>query len=342
MWPGAHIRKILHSRLPQRWAHRVPPVLVEMSIGVAVAVAMLVIRMGLGSFTADRAPYALNFLAVVIAAVLAGWRSGLVALAVGQVLTWYFILPPQFSLAFPTSERLAGLIIATASQALVLLIISLYQREVDKGTAERERRMELLGHALREIDHRTTNNYQTVLALIHMQMQRTKNAELRQALQQVSDRIGAIAKATEQLALRSAGLGSIRLDDHLCELCGLIAQGLSRDEVDVDCEVMPCTVGPERAVAISIIVNELVTNALKHAFSDGKPGRVRIEGKVNGIGLELMVSDNGNGIKSTKSRSRGGLGTKLVDTYVRQIGAVYEVSSSDSGTSHRIVIPDVA
>jgi two-component system, sensor histidine kinase PdtaS len=317
-------------------------VVVELSIGIAVAAAMVLLRVPFAGLTGDRAPYALNFLAVVIAAVLAGWRGGLVALFVGQLFSWYLLVPPYYSIAVADPERLAGLVIATMSQSLILVVISLYQREVDKGTAERERRVELLGHALREIDHRTTNNYQTVLALIHMQAQRSASSELRNALHQIADRIGAIAKASEQLAMRSADLESVRLDDYLCELCGHIEQGLSRDEVEVDCDVMPCTVGPDRAIALSIIVNELVTNSLKHAFSNGSSGRVSVSGKVNGGGLELTVRDNGNGISPVKSRARVGLGTKLVETYIKQLGATYDVDSSDGGTSHRILVPGVA
>ena len=313
-----------------------------MSIGVTVAVAMVLARIPFYGLTGDRAPYSLNFLAIVIAAVLAGWRSGLVALVVGQLFAWYLLVPPYYSLEIEDPQRLGGLIVATISQALILVVITLYQREVDKGTAERERRMELLGHALREIDHRTTNNYQTVLALIHMQAQRSKEPELKEALHQIADRIGAIAKASEQLAFRSENLAKVRLDDHLCELCGHIQRGLSRDGVEISCEVMACSTVPDRAIALSIIVNELVTNALKHELQQDQQGRVQIIGTVNGHGLELTVSDNGNGIKPTKSRDRTGLGTKLVENYLKQLGATYEVDSSDGGTSHKITVPDVA
>lgn len=327
--------------MPQRWAHRAPPALVELSIGVTVALAMVALRMPFAALAGDRAPYALNFLAVVLAAVLAGWRSGLVALLVGQWLIWYVIVPPYYSISAGDPERLAGLVIASISQLLILLVIALYQREVDKGTAERERRMELLHHALREIDHRTSNNYQTVLALIHLQAQRSSEGELREALLQISDRIGAIAKASEQMALRSATLESVRLDDHLCELCDYIERGLSGDEIDVDCEVSECTAEPDRAIAISIIVNELVTNALKHAFVEGNAGRVQVIGKTDEGAFELTIADNGNGMKPRNSRIRGGLGTKLVETYVRQLSAQHEVISSDSGTTHRLVIPNL-
>lgn len=302
---------------------------------------MLAIRAPFAGFAADRAPYALNFLAVVIAAVLGGWRSGLVALVAGQLLIWYAIVPPYYSMAIEDKERFGGFVIATISQALILLVISLYQREVDKGVAERERRMALLDHALNEIDHRTRNNHQTVLALIHLQAQRSTHEGIRDALHQVADRIQAIAQATERLALRSGDLESIRLDDHLCGLCEQIERGLSRQNVNVRCEVEEITTSADMAIPIAIIVNELVTNALKHAFDGRDEGDVVVTGRMNGE-LRLTVTDNGVGIRRNRKGDRGGLGTKLVENFAKQLGARHETVSTERGTTHDLVIPKVA
>lgn len=318
-----------------------PGALVEVGIGITAAMTMVAARLAMGDIAGDRAPYALNFLAVVLAALVAGWRAGLIALVLSQLLTWYAIVPPHWSMAIADPERLGGFIIASTAESLVLLIVALYQREVDKGVREREQRLQLLNHALNEMDHRTTNNYQTVLALVHLQAQRSSEPNVKTALEQVTDRITAIAKASERMAMRSADLQSVRLDDHLCELCDHIEKGLSRDEIKVACDITPCSAHIERVVSISIIVNELVTNALKHAFDDGSPGRVEVAGHVNGGGFELTVTDNGRGMKPSKARRQGGLGTKLIDTFVRQLGAQHEVVASDKGTMHRLVIPEL-
>ena len=338
---GALIRRILHSRLPQRWARRLPPLLVELCIGVATALIMLAIRLPMAPFAGDRAPYALIFLAVVVAAVLGGWRSGLVALITGQLATWYVIVPPNYSFELPDGERTFGLAVATVSQLLILTIIALYQREIDKGVAERDQRMALLDHALNEIDHRTRNNHQTVLAMIHLQAERSTHDGVREALHQVADRIQAIAQATERLALRSGELENIRLDDHLCGLCEQIERGLSRQNVNVRCEVEEITTSADMAIPIAIIVNELVTNALKHAFDGRDEGNVLVTGRMNGQ-LHLTVTDNGVGISANTKAGRGGLGTKLVENFARQIGARHEVVSTEEGTTHDLVIPKVA
>jgi two-component sensor histidine kinase len=327
--------------LPQRWAHRLPPLLVELCIGLTAALIMLALRLPIAPFVGDRAPYALIFLAVVVAAVLGGWRSGLIALITGQLATWYAIVPPYYSFGLPDAERAVGLAVATVSQFLVLVVIALYQREVDKGVAEREQRLALLDHALNEIDHRTRNNHQTVLAMIHLQAQRSTQDGVREALHQVADRIQAIAQATERLALRSGDLERIRLDDHLCGLCEHIERGLSRQNVSVHCEVEEITTSAEMAIPIAIIVNELVTNALKHAFDGREQGNVLVTGRMNGV-LRLSVTDNGVGIRPGGKTDRGGLGTKLVENFARQLGARHEIISSDQGTTHDLVIPKVA
>lgn len=307
-------------------------------MALIVPVVMIALRLPLQGFAGDRAPYAFMFLSAALATVLAGWRSGVLAVVIGQLLTWYLVVEPAWSFAVPRAHIRGGLVIATVSQLLTVLVIALYQREVDHGTAEREKRMALLDEALREIDHRTRNNYQTVLAMVDLQARRATDEKIREALRQVADRIQAIARASEQLAVRSTELDAVRLDAHLCGLVQQIERGLSREEIEVECDVDHVTASPDTATSISIIVNELVTNAFKHAFNGEGTGHVRVLGK-SGAGFELIVADDGRGIEAAKRDGHNGLGTKLVESFARQLGAKHQVTSSDKGTTHRLVIP---
>jgi two-component sensor histidine kinase len=334
------INKILRSRLPERFADRFPPALVELAVGVAIPIIFVTFRLLLVPLLGDRAPYAFNFLAVVCAAVLAGWRSGLVALAIGQAGTWFAVVQPQWTAPAMMSGRLGGFRVSTTAELLTLCAIILYQREVDKASIERERRVELLDEALKEIDHRTRNNYQTVLAMIELQARRALDEGVSGALLQVADRIQAIANASKQLAVHSAELGVVRLDDHLCGLVRQIERGLSRKEIHVECDVDDVTASADKAISISIIVNELVTNALKHAFNGEQAGRVWVSGKV-GNAFELTVGDDGRGVEARSKDGHSGLGTKLVESFAKQLGAAHEVVSSQKGTTHRILSPDL-
>lgn len=316
----------------------IPPLLVEIAVALAVPLAMVALRMPLQAFAGDRAPYAFTFIGAALATVLAGWRSGVLAVIVGQLLTWYVVVEPALALARPDPLVRGGLVLSTISQFLTVAVIALYQREVDKGTAEREARLALLDEALKEIDHRTRNNYQTVLAMVDLQARRATDERVSQALRQVADRIQAIASASEQLAVRSTELDSVRLDAHLCGLVEQIERGLSREEIRVECEVDDVTASPDTATSISIIVNELVTNAIKHAFNGEGTGHVWVTGK-SGREFELVVSDNGRGIDASRRNGQSGLGTKLVESFARQLGAEHQVTSSEKGTTHRLVIP---
>lgn len=200
--------------------------------------------------------------------------------------------------------------------------------------------MNLLDHALNEIDHRTRNNHQTVLSLIQLQSQRATDEGVKSALQQVADRIQAIAHASERLALRSGNLERVRLDDHLCGLCEQIERGLSQTNINVDCDVEEITTSADKAIPIAIIVNELVTNALKHAFEGKDQGQVLVTARLNGQ-LKLTITDNGNGMKGRSTSRRGGLGTKLVENFARQIDARHEVVSTETGTIHSLIVPTV-
>jgi two-component sensor histidine kinase len=336
------LKRIIRSRLPERLEQRVPPILVELAVGVLAAAAGVGIRFALSPFLSNVAPYSFVYTAVTVAAVLAGWRSGLVALIAGQLLSWYVVVAPGGVLLAGYRQPTAGFILATISQAILLAAIGLYQREIAKNAREQEERMDLLDHARREIDHRAKNNFQTVLSLVQLQAARATDESVRRALQQVADRITAISVATQHLAIRTEDLATVRLRDHLCELCSQLERGLARGNVHVECDIPDVTASADTAIHLAIIVNELVTNSLKHAFEEGGTGVVRVRSKMVGTSLELEVTDDGIGMKTRAASSGTGLGRKLVETFAKHLNARVEVSSSSEGTRHLIVVPALA
>lgn len=330
----------MRSRLPERLADTVPPRLVELAVGLALGSLAFVLRFALTPAIGQASPYAINFAAVALAAIVGGWRSGLVAMVASQSLVWFLIIPRSGDLPVVETSAVGGLAASSVSILILLLTIALYQREVDKSSAQREQRLTLLDEALREIDHRTRNNYQNVLSVIGLQLHRASSAEVKTALGQVADRIEAVARASQHLAVDSVTLDTVRLDDHLCGLVAQIERGLSRKEINVECEVEDVTASSEKATCISIIVNELVTNAIKHAFNGAGSGSIRVTGR-SGSAFELTIADNGRGITANPTPRGGGLGSRLVESFARQLGAKHEVLSSGEGTTHRLLIPDL-
>ena len=335
---GVRIKRILRSRLPERLAGRLPPFLVEVAVGVLLTGFFAAARLALAPLTGEIAPYTFVFVATVGAAVLAGWRSGLTALLLGQALIWYFLTEPRGTLAAKDLQHTAGLVIATLSQLAILAIITLYQREIERAWSRREDQMDLLEKALKEIDHRTANNYQTVIALVLAQA-KSSDGEVRDALVRVADRIRAIADAQRKLALASVSLEQVKVSEHLQDLCASLRRGLARDDVELRCHFDDITLGADETVCVSILLNELVTNALKHAFPDGRKGAIEVGLHSAGPAVELKVDDDGVGTQAAGPSRGSGLGSKLVRTFVGQLKAKHEVWSDGSGTRHRIRIP---
>lgn len=317
---------------------KLSPVLVEVGVGVGLPAALVLSRTLLFPWIDDGAPFAQVFVAVVGAAVLAGWRSGLIALITGQALSWVYVIEPSGVVGATDRSQWAALLLATGSQIIALVIIALYQREVDRAWSRRETQMDLLEKALKEIDHRTSNNYQTVLALVLAQA-KSSDGEVRDALQQVADRIRAIADAQRKLALASISLEQVMVGEHLRDLCANLRKGLTRPGVELHCHFDEMPLGADETVCISILVNELVTNALKHAFPGDRAGAIDVALRRNGRTIDLTVEDDGVGMKANGSSHVKGLGSKLVDTFVRQLKASHDVVTNDSGTRHRIRIP---
>ena len=311
--------------------------MVEIAIGVAMAGLMTLARIAIVPFTGDRAPYAFVFVAVLGSAVLAGWRSGLLALVLGQWLAWTWIVGGTINV-IDRGHLLGGLAVSSLAELAALAIVTLYQREVERAWSRREEQVDMIRHALAEIDHRTNNNYQTVMALVLAQ---AKQAEppVQAALQQVADRINAIAMASKQLALSSDTLDQVRAGHHLGELCGEIRQGLSRPGISIECQFDDIELGSEQTTCVSILVNELVTNALKHAFPGDRHGIIRIALRRSSAGLLLTIEDDGVGMDAAARGKGTGLGRRLVETFVKQLRAKHEVTSDDKGTRHRIRIP---
>jgi len=332
------LRRLVAIDLPRRLSKRLPGPVTEVAVGAGITALFVLLRL-LSPLPADAAPFALAFVSLALSTLIAGWRAGLVALVLGQILIWYFVLPPHGSFAVPTLSLAWGLLITTLSEGLILTALGLYQSEVRRGRIERTRRINFLGHALREMDHRTRNNFQIVTSLLTLQAGRASTPEAQAALREAADRLQAVSAVYASLRPSSAGLAAVRLQDQLQEMCDQIRRGILPDGISLETELEAVLVPADTAVAIGIIVNELVTNACKHAFPDGK-GSIRISAVRNGEAAHIEVADDGIGYApGAGGKGKGGLGTRLVSAFVQRVGGTSEVESSGKGTTHSISVP---
>ncbi len=148
----------------------------------------------------------------------------------------------------------------------------------------------------------------------------------------------ALAGVYKNLALSSADLEAVRLHDYLDDICDRLRDGMLSPAVLLEFEADEATVPNEKAIRIGLIVNELVTNAAKHAFPDGV-GTITVRLERSEDILRLIVEDDGKGLGNAEPTD--GLGTKLVSMLARQIGAKLETISRD-GTTYRLTMPILA
>ena len=187
---------------------------------------------------------------------------------------------------------------------------------------------------LREMQHRVKNNFQLILASISIQKRRYSAHEVHRALDHVASRINAISLAHDQLTLRPDGR-IVKLSDYIRVLCHSIRQQAENVEIDAESDELELTI--ERAVPLGLILNELATNSLKHAFGpEGGSIKVRLAGGIDYGQGRLTVSDDGRGMSNPNT---AGSGLKLVASLARQIGGTVNQESSDRGTATAIVFP---
>lgn len=199
---------------------------------------------------------------------------------------------------------------------------------------ERQRVLDSQEVLTREINHRVKNSLQLVASLLNMQARGSQDPGLQQALSDAETRVHTIARVHDRL-WRSNEVSSIDLSEFVSELCATLQETVPQHILT--CEVEPVVVTTDRAIAIGLMVNELVTNAAKYAYSNG-PGEILIKLSTPTERLvRLEVSDRGEGLPRNLDPSRSkSLGMRLVSSLTRQLGGRTEWQDAQPGT--RIVL----
>ncbi len=194
---------------------------------------------------------------------------------------------------------------------------------------------------LQEIHHRVKNNLQIISSLVGMQMRRLQDTSSRATLEQCQHRVQAIALIHEKL-YQSSSLVSVPLPAYVRSLAQDIVRAASNSATSVSLEftLADITLPIDTAIPCGLILNELITNALKHAFPDGQQGRIRISiAQPDADHLQLAVIDNGVGLPAgIDVRHCRTMGLQLVNTLAGQLAAQLEVKV-DSGTAVQLTFP---
>jgi two-component sensor histidine kinase/putative methionine-R-sulfoxide reductase with GAF domain len=210
------------------------------------------------------------------------------------------------------------------------------ERTAADAVAEQAREKSFAELVLRELQHRTKNNFQTIISFLSLQRRHGSGGNNQDRLTSVMDRVHAIALAHDQLSFKS-GVSNVEFAGYLRALCANIDPHRETVTIELEAEV-GVSLTLDRAVPAGLIVNELVTNSIKYAFDDARAGTVRVLFTTDPEASEarLVVADDGRGMGTPRE---GGLGLRLIDAFVNQIDGRVEHEEVERGTRTCVRFP---
>ncbi len=200
--------------------------------------------------------------------------------------------------------------------------LDLMVQERTKELQQEKQRVEIL---LQDVTHRIGNNLAMVSALLGLQAHKSKNAEVKTALFSARTRIAAIATGQRRLQL-DLETDEVLAKPYLENLLQETVQSASERGIALHYEIDNIKLPGKDAVSYIVLTNELVTNALKHAFPEGQTGEVHVNLGLKTSGeqqvIELRVEDNGVG--SVNSAPKTGLGHTIIKSLLTSMDATLQ------------------
>ncbi|TPV32993.1 hypothetical protein FJ651_11060 [Paucihalobacter ruber] len=225
------------------------------------------------------------------------------------------------------------LIIVIASLLFAFLLSLLYffskNKKATKIIRAKNAENELL---LKEIHHRVKNNLEMVKSLIALQSAQIEDGATKDAMIASQNRVQSMGIIHQKL-YQGDNLGSIEMKDYFINLSeGILDTFNAEDQVKIECAMDNLDLDVDTAVPIGLIVNELLTNALKYAFPEKQGGTINISlEKTKNNNLKLKVVDNGVGKTAGLAPKGTGFGSQLVKLLTQQLNGTM-VERTDKGT----------
>jgi two-component system, sensor histidine kinase PdtaS len=191
---------------------------------------------------------------------------------------------------------------------------------------------------LDELQHRAMNRSSLILSLLRLQGGEADDPAVRAALETAAGRVQALVLADQRLGSRQDYLG-LTLGDCLQELAAALQPSFEQRGIRLEISISDGPVPSHVAAPLGLLVNELLTNSLKHAFPAPRCGTVKLVGMKDGGSLKVLVADDGIGLpKSVEPRGARSSGMRLIGGLAKQIGAEVTLKR-DGGTCFVLTVP---
>jgi two-component sensor histidine kinase len=215
-----------------------------------------------------------------------------------------------------------------------LLGVAIERQQADARLQEALKHQALL---TREMSHRVKNSLTSVVGLLRVQARNALSEDVKNALQDASLRVSTIAEVHDHL-WRSSHIGYVELADFMTELCKKLRGNTGRHTLR--CHADPMLLSADHAIPLGLLINELVTNAVKYAYPEGS-GEIEVSAREIDGHLHVEVSDQGAGLPEgfDMAQPRASLGFKVVTGMVRQLQGHLSLSKDRKGTRFLLDLP---
>ncbi len=276
-------------------------------------------------------PFALFLSCVFMVALMFGRPSGFFAVILSSLLSTTFFAPVNSIHLMHAFEYFQiEIYVALAVGAVIMadqihrVLVSLSDINIQLASDASKKTLQL-----REVVHRVANNFASLDALIRQRALASKDPNIQFAFEQASDLVHVVARLNNRLNV-AAGDSAVDSGHFVSELCEDL-QACARTGISIQCRAESHDIALTTAVPLGLIINELVTNALKYAFPDQRSGLILVSFSRQADHYHLLIKDDGIGMR-TKSNG-GGLGLHLLQGFSRAIKGTIDIRSTSSGTS---------
>ena len=191
---------------------------------------------------------------------------------------------------------------------------------------------------LKEMSHRVKNSLMIVSSMLQLQASAVGNPALTPYLEEAAHRVSAVARAHDQL-FQGSHVERMDLGKYVEAICKDLAAGVAPCVIHTDAQ-HDVEISTDRAISAALIVNELITNAAKYAYTDRPGGTIWVTVARIGDRLSISVRDEGAGLPSGFDRTKPkGLGMRIITAFVTQLDGTLEIHARHPGTEFVVTIP---
>jgi two-component sensor histidine kinase len=215
-----------------------------------------------------------------------------------------------------------------------ILGMAIERQRIEANLLKALERQEML---TKEVNHRVNNSLQIVASMLRLQSSVSQSEDVRHELLEAGSRIAAVARAHQRL-YSGDQIEALDLGAYLRQVCADIASAMPGCDIDVGAEEV-VVIRTDRAVPAVLIVNELITNAAKYAYTEGNCRVWVTLSRSSEQSVAISVRDEGAGLPSEFDLKSGRLGMRLVNSFAQQLQGDLQILRKDPGTEFVLIFP---